>query len=368
MAPGNIHFMRTTHLLCLVGLIAACSPEPERPPATPPVRTFLLNTEREARFRQFPGEVSASANGRLSFDVSGRLVRFPIYDGMIVEAGQIVGELDRADFQPAFDSAQARFNKAREDFERSRTLFERRVIARAEFDSARRTFEVAEAEFRTAEKALNDTRLIAPFKGRVAHRFVRNFQNVSAGELVILLQDVSTLEIDIQLPENMMSLGGRSMTAAEARELIEAKAEFAALPGEFFDLKLKSFATRANPTSRTFLVSFTCEPPEDRNLLPGMTSTVFVRLRGVTDNTDSQDPVFLVPVNAVAKVDGQSVVWRLDPKTMTVSRVAIDIIGPTGGSMEVTSKDLQPGDELVSSGVRFLAEGMTVRRFETVPR
>lgn len=350
-------------VLPIVALGVGCKKEEALEPATPPVRTIVLSADREAAFRRFPGEVSAVRNGRLSFDVGGRLIEFPVYDGMIAQPGQLLGRLDPTDFLAQFDSANATFVNAQAELQRSTTLFERRVIARNELDQRRQAFDVAEAALRTARKALEDTQLSAPFKGRVAHRFVRNFQNVQARELVLLLQDVTSLEVDINIPENAMALAGRNVSVAEARGLIEARAEFPAIPGKQFPLVLQSFATLANPASRTFPMSFSLTPPADTNILPGMTCTVFVRFR---EEADAPPPVasFLVPVNALATADGQAWVWKFDAATSTVSRISVTKSGPVDESMEVVSETLQPGDEIVVTGVRFLAEGMPVRRME----
>ncbi|MDX2079624.1 MAG: efflux RND transporter periplasmic adaptor subunit [Terrimicrobiaceae bacterium] len=348
--------------------LAACSQKPEEPAAAvPPVRIFELTPPSEASFRSFPGEVAAIANGRLSFDVGGRLIEFPVYDGKIVEPGELIGRLEPADFQAQFDSARTRFQTARDELARQQQLFDRRVISRAELDRHREAFEIADANFRTAQKALEDTVLNAPFKGRVAHRFVRNFQNVQARELIVLLQDVSRLKVDIQLPESSVTRAAAGATAQQLRSMIEARAEFAAMPGRFFELALDSFATRANPASRTFPVSFVFEPPDDSSILPGMTCNVFVRFKDETAANEAPSE-FLVPVAAVATATGASSVWKWNPADGRVTRVSVELLGPANDNLRIRSADLARGDRIVASGVRFLSDGMVVREMETAGR
>jgi len=347
-------------------LALGCEQKVEEVQHTPPVHIFELTPSANSAFRRFPGEVAAVSNGRLSFDVAGRLIEFPILDGQVVEQGDLIGRLDPSDFVAQLDSAQASFAAARDEYNRQSTLLQRRVISQSEFDRQREIFNVAEANLRTAQKAVEDTRLFAPFKGRVAHRFVRNFQSVQARELIVLLQDISTLEVDVQLPESVMSSVQRNATVEDVRPLIEAKVEFAALPGQQFDLKLNSFSTNASAASRTFLVSFVFNPPEDSNILPGMTSTVFLRFRDQAVGEETQKGIYDVPVQAVLAFEGQSWVWRWDHKTGEVSRIPVELIGPVGESMRISSPDLKDGDALVSSGVRLLSEDMRVRRLETV--
>lgn len=352
--------------IAAVGLLAACSkPAVERPAATPPVILFALPDAGEVPFRSFPGEVGAQDNIRLSFDVAGRLVDFPVYDGKVLEPGSRVGQLEQGDFRAALDSAQATFNSARQDFERSQTLRQRNVIAQNELDRQREAFERADAALRTAQKAFDDTRLSAPIKGRVSRRFVRNFQNVQAREPVVLLQNISTLDIDVQVPEVLMASIQRDTTAALARDMVEAEAEFAAIPGERFPITLRSFATQANPSSRTFLVSFVLTPPADRNILPGMTCTVHIRFRNPDGSAINQPGLYQIPVRALLTAEGSTWVWKWNSANGQVSKIPVKLEALAGESAQIRSEQLQAGDEIVASGVRFLTDGMTVRRLET---
>lgn len=353
-------------LVLVLSIPTGCSEkQEERPPATPPVTIFSLPAAGEAPFRSFPGEVTAQDSIRLSFDVPGRLIEFPVYDGKVVSQGDLIGQLDPSDFRAALDAARTTFTTAQQEFERQRTLRQRNVIAQNELDRQREVFERADAALRTAQKAFDDTRLAAPIKGRVSRRFVRNFQNIQAREPVVLLQNISTLEVDVQIPEGLMALVDRNATAADAGRMVEATAEFAAVPGERFPLELRSFATQANPSSRTFLVSFVLHPPEERNILPGMTCTVHLRFRGPDGSPVAQPGLYEIPVRALATVGGKPAVWRWNASTGAVSSLPVEMVALSGDSVQIRSADLQANDAIVSSGVRFLADGMTVRRLET---
>ena len=264
--------------VCLLAAFsAACDQEEERPVVAQPVRLFPIGDGGEQPFRRFPGEVVAARTGRLSFEVSGRLVEFPIQNGQLVKKGDLIGQLDTADFVAARDSAQASFDAAKSNFERNESLQKRGAVPMAALDRARQELDMADASLRTAVRALDETRLLAPFDGRIADRIARKLQNVRAQEQVAILEDISTLEIEINIPERDMMLGSRGLTVDEARELLEAKVEFSTMPDQPIDIHLETFSTRANPVSRTFLVSFAFEPPPDQNILPGMTATVLVR-------------------------------------------------------------------------------------------
>jgi multidrug efflux pump subunit AcrA (membrane-fusion protein) len=80
-------------IFCL--MTTGCSKKPEVvATVVQPVNTIILETASEAAFRRFPGEVMAARTGRLSFDVPGRLIEFPVHDGQIVKEGDLIGQFD----------------------------------------------------------------------------------------------------------------------------------------------------------------------------------------------------------------------------------------------------------------------------------
>jgi multidrug efflux system membrane fusion protein len=363
----HAHLGKLAALCLLAAFLPGCKQEKERPVVAQPVRLFLVGDGGEEPFRSFPGEVVASRTGRLSFEVSGKLIEFPVQNGQLVQEGDLIGQLDTADFVAARDSAKASFDAAKISFERNQGLQERRAVSVAEVDRARQELDMADAALRTAIRALDETRLLAPFDGRIADRIARKLQNVRAQEQVAILEDISTLEIEINIPERDMMIGNRGFTVDEARELLEAQVVFPSLPDHPINLYLKTFNTRANPVSRTFLVSFAFDPPESQNILPGMTGNVLARHKKpvAADGGANAKPVRMVPMAAITTHSGASTVWRLDPETMKVSPVTVEISSIRGGAALIRAEQLASGDEIVASGARFLAEGTPVLRMET---
>jgi RND family efflux transporter MFP subunit len=347
--------------LLLALSFGGCS-KPEEPPArSSPVRTFTLTDAISDPFRRFPGEVSAVQTSEMSFDVPGRLIERPATQGLVVKAGTLLARLDPENYQSAVDSAASRFNNARDELSRQSQLRQRGVISAAELDRFRTEFEMAEAALRKAERDLQDTQMVAPFDGRVARTIANNFQSVRANEPILVMQNVSQLEVDIDLPEQFMSLGEQGLTAEAARESVEAQAEFPALPGQNFPLVLKSFRTVANPTARTFRVTFLLTPPAGSNILPGMTTTVLVRRKGPLAQA-REESVFEVPVQAVGTWENQPVVWVLEAEKSTAQPAIVELIGPVGSSMRIRSTQLEVGAEIITTGLRQLYPGREVAR------
>lgn len=322
---------------------------------------MLLQEGLTQNFRRFPGEVSAARTSEMSFDVAGRIIERPAVQGMVAVAGALLARLDPENFEARLASATARLTNARDELARRRQLRDRGVISATEFDQFNTEFQVAEAAQREAQRALEDSRLVAPFDGRVARTFLNVGTSVQPKQPVLVYQDISRLEVDIEVPEQLMTTMAPGVTAENARDLLDAQVEFPALPGRRFDVSLKSFSTEATEAARTFRVSFDLDPPADVNILPGVTCTVLLRSR-VTGEAPAESGIFEVPTQAVATIEGSAVLWRLDVSTMTVSPVRVELLGPAGQSMRVRSDGLQDGEEIVIAGVRFLSDGMKVGR------
>ncbi len=351
-----------------LALLTGCGEAPEVAKAIRPARLFQIEEPGESPFRRFPAEIGSKQTVRLSFDVPGHIIEFPATQGMMAEKGTLLARLDPETFQARLDAAEADLRNATTELARRRQLLEQGVISESEFDANVRVFRNAEAALNVAQRAMGDTVLVAPHDGRVAQTLANNQQTVAAGTPVLVFQDNSTLEVDVQVPEADMVRGYRGVTADNARTKLEAKLELPSIPGRQFELSLKSFSTQASAAARTFRVTFELTPPEDVNILPGMTGTVL--LRRVADATMESvaQGRYLVPVPAVDARKKPPQVWKLDPDSMTVSPVPVEILSVMGASLQIQSEELQPGDELVQAGVRFLSDGTRVSRMDAPPR
>ena len=109
-----------------------------------PVEITQAVAYSEARTRSFAGTVEALKTVDLAFQVSGQLVEFPVIAGDRVTTGDLIGQLDKADFQLALDRARASYDLARSEFTRASALSDRGVATDAQLDAVRA--QLAQAE------------------------------------------------------------------------------------------------------------------------------------------------------------------------------------------------------------------------------
>ncbi len=288
--------------------------------------------------------------------------------------------------QAELAAAKARYQEAKQQYERYQGLWKKRVIPRADFDRQESTYNIAKAQLNTAKQTLNkgkvgarkedleamqssikgllaqreeaqnaldDTYLKAPFAGVIAKTFVKNFQSVEIKDPILSLQNISKLEIVINVPEQIV-------ISSKGAEFYNFVAEFEAAKGRAFPLELKEYKVEADQKTQTYRAVFTMQAPKDLKVLPGMTTTMLVTEKAT--NTTYQ--IFLAPVSAVfADELNKQYVWIVQ-SDMTVHKREIMVGELTKGNIQLLS-GVNSGERIVTAGVHFLQEGMEVKLFDS---
>lgn len=335
------------------------APEPEE--VARPVKIFEVQGSGAVLTREYPGRIRAIQQADMAFEVPGKIVEFRFKEGERVEEGEMIARLDDRDYQARLDSARAQSENARVNFERAQKLFEEGALAALERDRRQTVYDTAEADLREASKAVEDTALRAPFSGVMAKKLVEDFENVRAKQTVLILQDESTLEIRVNVPERDMTGGGaRNIDPEEITRRIEPRVIVSAIPDREFPARVKQISMIADPTTRTFEATFVIERPEEVSVLPGMTAKVIISAPAEAAGRSGMR----IPASASVSDDqGKAFVWVVDPSSMQVRPVPVELGELSGSDVSIVS-GLSDGDQIAISGVHQLREGMTVRRFE----
>jgi len=294
---GRRPSLRLAAWLVLIPLLIGCSKGEE--PATEEmprlVKTMVVEAPDTGSVRNFPARIDALNKAEIAFRVPGTIQELPVKEGDRVEKGQLLVALDPTDFEIAAKDTQASFDRAENDYKRAQELVEKNFISRSDFDAKEAQFKSAKAALEQAKQDLSYTRLTASFPATVAKRYVQRFEEVQAKQPVLALHDSTQLEVKVDVPENVMLRIRPSESGQPRSSRVPVTAKFDSRPGQKFDLTLREVATRADPATQTFQVTFTMPAPEDFLVLPGMTATVTADLSKVAPS----DSVFYLPAAAV---------------------------------------------------------------------
>ena len=341
-----------------------------------PVKTMTVTDIGDSSGLTYPGTVRASQRVDLAFkEIGGRLIELPIEgrEGQEVKQEELLARIDPKDFETSLRNVEGRLKEtqaalqlAKSEYARVKRIQDKDpgAVSGADIDRKRENVNATEgrvrslrAEVEDAKNKLSYTYLKAPFTGLIANRYVDNFQNIKPKQPILRLEDISSVEILVGLPERVVSLA----EATEEDDLVKSFAQFPAAPNRQFELKLKEYATRADPATQTYQVVLQMKQPEDINILPGMTATVTITVGG---GSTSEKLVIIPAIAVLAEPSGNSFVWVVDTEELTVRKQEVKVGGISGSENIDVLEGLNGGETIAVAGILKLQEGMRVRLWE----
>jgi RND family efflux transporter MFP subunit len=313
---------------------------------------------------EYAGQVQAKVESKLAFRVGGKLIARPVELGQRVLVGQVLAQLDPLDLKLANDAAQAQLAAARTnrdlaaaDFKRYQDLRAQNFISGAELERREATLKSAQAQLDQAQAQLtaqgNQTSyavLHADAPGVVTAVLAERGQVVTAGTAVVTVAQDGPREVAFVVPEDKVAAikPGSEVT-------VRVWSTGAVLKGTVSEV-----SASADPVTRTFLVKAALGAKAS---LP-LGSTVSV-LPNALSHVGQM--VLRLPTSAL-KQEGQStVVWVLNPSTMTVATRPVQIATADGNDV-VIAAGLTPGEQVVVAGVHVLSPNQKVSLYkENVP-
>lgn len=233
-------------------------------------------------------------------------------------------------------------------------LFQNNAVSKANYELSLSVRDAAAAEIREQETALKtardklaDTRLAAPFSGRITDLKIEKHEMAKANEAVLSLQSLDELEITVNVPEGnipqMPQLGtGRFL----------GKTFPVYFPGRNLrhQAVLEEFRPVTSEENGTYELRFSMKQPEHCMVFPGMT----VEVLNLPTLQSRESRKTRIPFSALFRKDGGVFVWEYLPDTKRLMRRAVKPGRIQGKSVEVES--LPDGTLIVTAGGSWLSE------------
>lgn len=351
-----IRYLRLCAAVAVAATLASCGepPAPERTETVRPAKLIAVGTASQQRNMSFPAVVRAAQSAELTFPIPGQVVELNVLEGTEIERGTIIAKLDQRDAQNNLSQAQAEYQNAESEYRRAQRLRDQDAISQSVLEQRQTQLEVRQATVDTARKAFEDTVIRAPFSGAVSRVLVEQFQNVQAKEAIVVLQSGET--------EAIIDIPGQIIARIPQLEPVNTRVILDAAPNIEIPAVFREASGQADPSTQTYQISFTFEPPEGLLILPGMTATVRSTFNFTGTNGDIVAPGIAVPIDAILAEGPNRFVWvvgddmRLEKRAVQIGQEVTDSVTVTLGLA---------GDEtIVAAGVSFLAEGMQVREWQ----
>src|SRR5256885_1838119 len=319
----------------------------QRPPEA--VTTIVTKQEKWPATLNVIGTAAAVQGVTVSADLPGTVDRIGFESGKFVNAGDVLLELDTRQERAQLAAAEAQRDLARINFDRTQELVKQGVVARMEADNVTAQKNATEAQAGEIRATIARKTIRAPFSGILGIRQVNLGQYLAAGEAIVSLQSLSPIYVNFGVPQ-------QSAGEARVNRIVRVTTNDTA-HNEFMG-RVTAIDSVVNEATRNVQVQATLSNPGGK-LHPGM----FVQVDVVTG---ADRPVIALPASAINYApygDSVYVVTDMkDPSGKTyrgVRQQFVKVEGSRGDQVAVVS-GVNPGDEVVSSGVFKLRNGAAV--------
>lgn len=332
-------------------LLAACGREPAGEAGAAPeavVRARLVSVEKAqmAGTVELPGTVEADRTADISSRVMALVTAVRVQVGDTVRRGQVLVEIDPqtaagqlGQAQGGLAQARAALALAERNYERFKALAATGAASELELDMARNQYEQARGAVEQARGAVSaassvadESRVTAPFDGRVVMKMAEVGDLAAPGKPLLRIASAGAHRLAVPVPESLFSTL-RPQQGDTIEVAVDARPELGRFPG-----KVAEVAPSADPMAHAVMVKID---------LGGV--DVPAGAYGRAYLAGSEREVVAVPAGAVLRRGGASMVVVRDEKGTAFSKVVT--VGETLPEDRIEILSGLSGGETVLSGL-----------------
>ena len=353
--------------LALVAMLAGCSPKQDDKQDevvdAPAIPVLKLQNQDATLDHDYASNLEAVQNVEIRARVSGYLDRILVDEGKPVRKGQLLFQLNAAEYQvevaqaqASMQSAIAQSKSAQVEMERVALLVNKNIVskselqlAKAKMDAARAAIDVAKASLQRAQLQVSLASIRAPFDGVINRIPFKRGSLIEEGALLTTVSDLGQIYAYFNVSEKeylsfIKKRRNPSETTVQEVDLLLADDTPYPYPG-----KIETNETVFEGNSGT--LAFRARFPNPKGLLRhGATGKV----RLSTDVADA----LLVPQKSVFEVQDKNFVYVVDASNQIRTRSFVP--GSRFDQFYIVKSGLKPGERIVYEGVQNLKDGMTI--------
>ena len=285
------------------------------------VKSLQMSDSSATSILDASGYVVARRRATVSSKMTGKVMKVFIEEGMQVEEGQILAQLDDSTMVADLNYSQSQLNEAKRVFNRTRELAKEELASQASLDSARAAVEGLEALNAVRKQVVQDMKILAPFSGVVVYKAAQPgemISPVSAGggftnTGICTIVDMESLEVEVDVNEafiNRVKPGQPVITNLNAYPKWD-------IPSEVIAIIPTADRNKATVKVRIALLE------KDERVLPDMGSRVSFLKKVETQSREEVKEGVMIPLAALAIIDDQSTVQVIDGSQIKLTRVKV---------------------------------------------
>jgi len=353
-------------VVTLTVLLSGCeaqSDEAMTMPPPPDVDVAEVIVEPVTLWESFTGRVASPETVDLRPRVSGYIDEVAFEEGELVEAGDLLFQIDPRPYKAREQAARAelalansQLELARSEAGRAKTLLESRAISREEYDqrnaallSARARVQSAQAALDTAELDLQYTRVTAPVSGRTGRALVTR-GNLANADHSLLTTVVSVDPVHVYFEADEQSAFSSQQLLADGQSR-DVRISLGGEDGRRYQGALDFVDNHLNPGTGTLQYRAVLDNPGGM-IKPGQFARVEMPVAEL-------DRALLVSRKAVLTDQDRRYVYVVDEKNLVAPRQVTT--GRQVDDLLVIREGLNSGDLVIINGVqKVFGAGMEV--------
>ena len=358
---------RSVPLLAVAALLAACGQGGQQSGAAramPQVSVVTIEAQKLTLSTQLPGRTSPLRIAEIRPQVNGLILKRLFTEGSEVKAGQVLYQIDPAQYQAALETAQAGLARVEANLhaikaraERVKELLIDKAVSQQDYDDSVAAQKQAEAEIASwkaqvdaARINLDYTRVTAPISGRIGKSSVTDGAIVTGYQQIALttIQQLNPIYVDVpQSTNDLLRLRRRLETGHLNKDADQNKVKLYLEDGSVYphEGKLQFQDVTVDPSTGSVNLRMVFPNPKGI-LLPEMfvraeikeganDQAITVPQQGVMRNTKGE------PYSFVANAED-----KVEMRMLTLEREI--------GDRWLVTKGLKAGDRVIVEGVQTL--------------
>ena len=285
--------------------------------------------------------LEAESEVKVPARTANRVEELHVEEGDLVNAGQLLLQLENDVQLIQVKKAKNQVDEAREEFLRQQSLYQQQLVSDQVFDEAKFKLRQLELNLEDAERELGYTEIRAPITGTITHRMVKVGDQINAGQDLFNIIDFNSIVARLYVPEKELS---------RIHLLQVVRVESTAFPGKTFEGHVMRIAPVVE--SKSGMIKVTVGFWDVGPLLPGMYVDADIVTSAKTD-------ALLLPKKAIVYDGEQRFVFRVDAENK-VERILLEVGLEDADNLEPIAA-LKEGDSIVIAGQTGLKDGSNVK-------
>jgi len=312
--------------------------------------TVAAITEQSLPVRlEYLGVIGSGELKKYSFKVPGKLAHLNVQKGEAIQPGKQLAALDQTDLslalrnsQLGLSQAELVYKDAQAQYANYQELVKAGAMAQNDLEKAKldmsvkeSTYQKAQVDVEAKQNALDDTLIYADMAGYVTDILYKQGENLAAGYPVIVVRGQRQV---ISVGLNLTDVANIKLgTQAEVKVGNDKGAGEVTRIDQVPDTQTRTYNTEIKLTQEIPSQAYFIGAPAEVSMAVGAVKGIWIPISAIMN--DGEDYVFIVQTDRAVK------------KSITLK---------DSQGFNVQIEGLNPGDNLVTAGMKELSEGMKV--------